>query len=370
MAKILFIEDDPVLSRVYCKAMAAAGFEVQHAADGEAGLTILQVMRPDLILLDLMLPRISGMDLLRIIRGSEDIKDTPVIVFSSAFRNDVREEVEKLGANRLLPKSEFVPKQVIAVIKELLPGGVRRIAGASSDPGVIAEAGARIPQLLRASGQLIQEVNREVGSDRRGGRLRALKSTVCDLADVAITLDMAAAAYFCEALDALLGEASDRVGKLGPAGLRTITQAVDFLADVFDPQSRFGFTGFPAFNILIMDDDSISRCGVQLALSKIKQKGQECARAPEALARCKEQAFDLIFLDVGLPDMNGFDLCAEIRRAGASRSAPVIFVTQHTDLQIRAQASLSGGTDFISKPFHFMELAVKSLFHLLRSKLH
>jgi CheY-like chemotaxis protein len=369
MTKILFIEDDPVLSRVYCKAMTAAGFEVQHAADGEAGLTVLQVMRPDLILLDLMLPRISGMDLLRIIRGSEDIKDTPVIVFSSAFRNDVREEVEKLGANRLLSKSEFVPKQVIAVIKELLPGGLRRIAGASSDPRVIAEAGARIPQLLRASGQLIQEVNREVGSDRRGGRLRALKSTVCDLADVAITLDMAAAAGFCEALDALLGEASDRVGTLGPAGLRTITQAVDFLADVFDSQSRFGFTGFPAFNILIVDDDSISRCGVQLALSKIKQKGRECASAPEALARCTEQAFDLIFLDVELPDMNGFDLCAEIRRAGPSRSAPVIFVTQHTDLQIRAQASLSGGTDFISKPFHFMELAVKSLFHLLRSKL-
>jgi DNA-binding response OmpR family regulator len=102
MKRILFVEDDAILARVYCRALESAGFEVQHAPDGESGLALLQVLRPDIILLDLMLPRVSGMDLLRIIRGSQDIKETPVVVFTSAYREELRAEVEELGANRVL----------------------------------------------------------------------------------------------------------------------------------------------------------------------------------------------------------------------------------------------------------------------------
>jgi len=369
MIKILFIEDDAILSRVYCKAMQAAGFEVTHAADGEAGLAILQVMRPDLILLDLMLPRISGTDLLRIIRGSEGIKDTPVIVFSSAFRSEVREQVEQLGASRVLSKSEFVPKQVIAVIKELLPGGRRRIEGATMDPVVITGLAVRMPQLFRVASQLMQDVNREAAFDRRGGRLRSLTTTIRELEDAAIALGQGQAAYFCEALDVLLGEAVDRSAQTSASMLRTVTQAVDFLPEVFDPDRGRAMDGLPIFNFLIVDDDSISRCGIQLALGKIKQRGVECATATGALARCASETFDLIFVDVELPEMDGFELCSKLRREGANRLAPIIIVTQHAELQHRAQASMSGATDFVGKPFHFMELAVKSLLHLLRSRL-
>jgi CheY-like chemotaxis protein len=368
MSKILFIEDDSILARVYTKAMESAGLEVTHAADGEAGLAILQVMRPDLILLDLMLPRISGMDLLRIIRGSEGFGETPVIVFSSAFRSDMVEQVERLGATRVLSKSEFVPKQVIAFIRELLPGVRGQGEGAGADPAFIATEAARIPQLLRTAGQSLQELNRNPAFDRHSIRLRSLKDIVNELKQVAVVLGRGRAAYLCEALDLLLGETSSRSAQFSVSLLRTLTQAVDFLPEVFEARGEPEGAGLPTFRLLIVDDDSISRCGIQLALGKIKQSAVECASAAEALARCATEKFDLIFLDVELPEMDGFEVCACLRREGVNQEVPIIFVTQHAGLQHRAQASMSGGTDYLTKPFHFLELAVKTLLHLLRCK--
>jgi CheY-like chemotaxis protein len=124
-----------------------------------------------------------------------------------------------------------------------------------------------------------------------------------------------------------------------------------------------------SFRVLVVDDDAISRRAVQVALSRIKQSAAESGRAGEALELCVQRGFDLVFVDVEMPEINGYDLCAQLRKLDTNRHTPVIFVTSHTDLQTRAQSTLSGGNDFIGKPFHFMELAVKTLLHLLRSKL-
>ena len=369
MKKILFVEDDLILKRVYLKALEAAGFEVKHVADGEAGLQILQVYQPDLILLDLMLPRISGIELLTVIRSTPEMRFLPVIVFSNAFREDVRAEVQALGANRLLSKSEYVPRQVIQIIHELLPGTQREQAAAVSDPELVAELRARAPELLNNCRSLIQEINREENPEHRLVSFRGLRVPVSGLANLASALGLKAYAYFCEAFTALIGECSGTPAQLTPSILRTTTQAMDFLAEAFEGELKFEGIGRLTFNLLIVDDDSISRRGIQLALSKIKQEGIECTGATEAISLCQNRAFDLIFLDVEMPGQNGFDVCGQLRREGANRATPVIFVSRHTDLQMRAQSMLSGGTDFIAKPFQFMELAVKSLQHLLRSQL-
>lgn len=369
MKKILFVEDDLILKRVYTKALEAAGFEVTHVADGEAGLRILQVYKPDLILLDLMLPRVSGIDLLTVIRQTQDMRSLPVIVFSNAFREDVRVQVQALGADRLLSKSEYVPRQVIEIIHELLPGTQRERSETVSDPKVAAELLARSPELLNECRQLIQEINREESPDRQLASFRRLRTPVNGLANLASAIGLKAPAYFCEAFAALIQECAGGAGLLTFSILRTTTQAVDFLIETFEGDQRFEDVGRLNFNLLIVDDDSISRRGIQLALSKIKQVAVECSSAAEALRVCDQRKFDLMFLDVEMPEMNGFDLCGQLRREGSNRGTPVIFVSRHTGLEIRAQSMISGGTDFIGKPFHFMELALKSLQHLLRSKL-
>jgi DNA-binding response OmpR family regulator len=369
MKLILFVEDDAILARVYRKTLEAAGFEVRHAPDGEAGMAALQALRPDLILLDLMLPRVSGVELLRFIRSSRETKDTPVVVFTSAYRESVRAEVEALGATRVLSKAEFVPREVIAVIQELLPEQEGSPLPEDADPNALAGLAEAVTTLLARCGQIMAGLNRAAPLDLQGERFRPLRDGVKELADVALVMEYGPQAYFCEALLALLYEAMERPRQLGVSGLRTVTQAVDFLNEAFDRNRRLELEACPLFDILAVDDDAISRRGIQLALGRIKQKALECAEAGEALTLCAGRKFDLIFLDVGLPDSSGYEICSQLRHGGANQTTPVIFVTLHSDLQSRAQATLSGATDIIGKPFNFMELAVKALVHLLRSKL-
>jgi twitching motility two-component system response regulator PilG len=82
----------------------------------------------------------------------------------------------------------------------------------------------------------------------------------------------------------------------------------------------------------------------------------------------RENSFDLIFLDAEMPELNGFQLCTELRKLPTNKTTPVIFVTSLTKFEVRAQSSLAGGNDLIAKPFLMMELAVKALTYLLRPK--
>jgi putative two-component system response regulator len=80
-------------------------------------------------------------------------------------------------------------------------------------------------------------------------------------------------------------------------------------------------------------------------------------------------SFDLVFLDVDMPGMTGFELCTRLRALPKYKRTPVVFVTALTDFESRAQSTISGGNDLIAKPFLFVELAVKALLHVLRSRL-
>ncbi len=89
----------------------------------------------------------------------------------------------------------------------------------------------------------------------------------------------------------------------------------------------------------------------------------------EALKLLEEQPFDLIFLDVEMPGMNGFEVCKRLRNMPRHGKTPVIFVTALNGFESRAKSSLSGGDDFIGKPFSYIELAVKGLIYVLRGTL-
>ena len=78
---------------------------------------------------------------------------------------------------------------------------------------------------------------------------------------------------------------------------------------------------------------------------------------------------DLVFLDVDMPLMNGFELCSKLRTGEMNKRTPVVFVTNMNDFENRANSTMSGGNDFIGKPFMFIELAVKALIHVLRGQL-
>jgi DNA-binding response OmpR family regulator len=118
MYKIFIIEDDEIVAEIYRDKLQAEGYDVELAHDGESGYLRLKTFKPDLLLLDMMVPELSGVDILKRLRGKEAFKNLPIIAFSGS--DDLLADAKRLGATRVLSKGEYLPNQIVARITEVL----------------------------------------------------------------------------------------------------------------------------------------------------------------------------------------------------------------------------------------------------------
>jgi CheY-like chemotaxis protein len=172
-----------------------------------------------------------------------------------------------------------------------------------------------------------------------------------------------------DALEALIKELHQKPATINASSLRTVASAVDFLGVLFHYGEEAEAHDAPQINILVVDDEAISRRAVTYALEKARLKAVSVESPEIAYDLICENSFDLIFLDVDMPGMNGYELCTKLRTLPAYKTTPVVFVTALNDFETRANSMMSGGNDFIAKPFLFIELAVKALVYVLRGRL-
>lgn len=122
-SKILIVEDDLVLSKMYKTKFASEGFSVLTAEDGEEGLKVAIEQRPAVILLDIMMPKLSGMDLLRKLREDQVGKSIPVIILTNLAQKTDADEAAKLGVKEFLVKANLTPAQVVEKVRRAMTGG-------------------------------------------------------------------------------------------------------------------------------------------------------------------------------------------------------------------------------------------------------
>jgi len=120
MAKIMLVEDDKSLMEIYSIRLRAEGYEVVTANDGEEALAIAVKERPILILADVMMPKISGFDMLDILRQTPETKEIKVIMMTALSSDDQRQRGEALGADKYLVKSQVGIEDVVKAIHEVL----------------------------------------------------------------------------------------------------------------------------------------------------------------------------------------------------------------------------------------------------------
>jgi CheY-like chemotaxis protein len=179
-------------------------------------------------------------------------------------------------------------------------------------------------------------------------------------------------AQMTDALEALVKELYEKPKNVNASTLRTVALTVDFLNLLFErtPLAEPKLMPSPSKpNILVVDDEAISRRAITYALEKAKLPSTSVESPEIALTMLAENNYDLVFLDVDMPGMNGFELCTKLRSFQRNHTTPVVFVTGLTDFESRANSTMSGGNDLIAKPFLFMELAVKALVYVLRGRL-
>jgi DNA-binding response OmpR family regulator len=120
MKTILHVEDDPLIAHIYGTALKRAGFQVEVAEDGVLAAKMLFKSRPDLVVLDLMIPKLTGKDVIKYIRSTPALQTLPVVILSSASIADLGVESAALGVESVLYKSQCTPAILLSVVNSLL----------------------------------------------------------------------------------------------------------------------------------------------------------------------------------------------------------------------------------------------------------
>ena len=147
MAKLLLVEDDNNLREIYEARLQAEGYTIVSAKDGEEALVVAKEEKPDLIISDVMMPKISGFEMLDILRNTEGLKDTKIIMLTALGQSEDQTRANSLGADRYLVKSQVTLEDIVQVAHELLnpqtPSEVETVAVPTS--GEPAETDTTVP---------------------------------------------------------------------------------------------------------------------------------------------------------------------------------------------------------------------------------
>ncbi|MCI0747622.1 MAG: response regulator [Verrucomicrobia subdivision 3 bacterium] len=423
MKKILIVEDDPIVAHIYQTRLEKEGYEVEIAPDGQSGFYRIHEFKPDAVLLDLMLPKMNGVEILKKIRAQGKFAQTPVIVFTNAYVPNMIHESFQAGATQVFNKATLTPRQIIEAIQNALSySSMPPVAAAAptppsppaeNDPAV--ERGVvpgEVEEPFHGTGSrntpvsnLVQlpppqdEGDLKFQADLLQTFLNTAPDTLAQLrrgmqdftkaADDSARLPLVLELYrkihaltgsaglaglhdisqMAAALEVLLKELFEKPKNINASTLRTVAHSIDFVGELITRGSGADLLSGTPVNILVVDDEILSRRAVTYALEKANLKSISVEEPQVALNLAGENFYDLIFLDVQMPGMDGFELCTKIRALPTCKNTPIIFVTSLTDFKSRARSSLSGGTDLIAKPFMFIELSVKALTYVLRSRL-
>jgi len=394
MKRILIIEDDPVTAAVYRQMFERRGYRAETAADGPTGLERLEILKPDGVLLDVMLPGIDGLEVLRRIRANPEWRDLPVVAFTNAFLGEMVQEAELAGASFTLTKFDHTPWQVVERVRDLIDGVARsreEAAGASRTPAsgdepIVLTAGPgkaddddrRFLEAVRtsclrsapASLDAMRDLVRSfIGNPQQPEVMQALYGEAHLLAGSAALADLPLLSRVAGALEGLTKILMERPEQTRITTLRGIGQALDALdLLVAEGGAPAGMDGISP-RVLVVDDDEIALRSIQHALEKAKFE-IVCETDPvEAQRLIDREVFDLVFLDIEMPVIRGTDLCAHLRKRPAYAQVPVIYITFMSDFEDPALAELQGGDDLLVKPFLYMELALKALALFVKKRL-
>ena len=166
----------------------------------------------------------------------------------------------------------------------------------------------------------------------------------------------------------MLKELCEKPKNINASILHTVAAAVDFLDFLFEHGTKPDKQEIPPASILVVDDEALACRTITYALKKAQLQSVSVEDPIAAFELLSEKQFDLVFLDVDMPGMTGYELCNKLRSLPMHKKTPVVFVTRLDDFSSRTKSMVAGGNDFIAKPFLFIELTVKALIYVMRGK--
>lgn len=377
MSRILMVEDDPVAASIYERQLTKEGFKVDIVNDGETAIDLLPIKKPDLVLLDLMLPKMSGVDVLRKIRSQPAFQELPVIVLSVGYLGGMLQEAGQAGATRIITKGNHTPKQVAQEVRIVLSQFHKK----TKDRVLVVEDDdltARIYwQALVQEGYTVDvaadgEIALEMIHSRKPDlilldlmlpkingvgvlkRIRPIPS-LRDLPVIVFTQVYSLSDILREAREA---GATQIVTK----GNHTPAQIVQEVRNMLNQTKASDKK-----RVLMVEDDALI---ARIYCQKLMKEGfivDIASDGETALEMIQGKHPDVLLLDLMLPNISGLEVLKRIRSQPALRDLPVVVFTQLYFSDLLREAKEIGATKVVTKTDHTPQEVVNEVLKALAS---
>jgi CheY-like chemotaxis protein len=393
--KVLAVDDNPVCLTAAAMALRNAFPGVDLAADGASCLPLAQSWSYDAIFLDVEMPGMDGFELCSKIHQTSRNEKTPVIFVTAHSDFDSRARSAVCGSHELIGKP-FLALEISFKAFALIVGrrlekapevatassdcrtGILPVADTDANPASesnrVADArtgngdvrqtdlpaapepeGAaqmflnQAPDQLRSARFNLQMLAQAPDAEARGQILEQLRIDAQSLAAGAQGAKLNTPFQIAFALQALLSKLRERPACFTQSCSSTIAAALEALEELCWDHGNFTNPWTPP-RILVVDDDPVALRAISVALQYNFGKPQVAESGEATLTLAEQQQFDVVFMDVRMPGMDGFAACSCLRRTSLNSNTPVAFVTSLDDEESRQQAILVRSSGFIVKP--------------------
>lgn len=416
MKKILIIEDDPEVV-ASLKDRLQREYEVEVAADGQSGYYSISEKKPHAVVLDVTIAEMKPLALMGKIRAQKRFSTLPFFILADSFPDDDAEEALQAGAIGAFCKSEadYAEQLQKELTSHLSPSHTRllsRQSTAKPQPSVSAPAQPVLSSQVRrpvkqadlapvanlVSTEPVQETGndseqlRQLFAECFSSRVHAARQafvvfmtakdsasrlsyfekfykTIASLRAEAAQCDLSGLLRLLDPLERRAKELRENVENASASSRQVLANAIDLLAAMNHQVSELPALNLLSPTALVMDDEAVSRRAITLGLEKAQIRVTAVESGETAIKECELTRFDLILLDVEMPGMNGFAVCARVRAMSEHKETPILFISALDDLRSRASSKISGGNQFITKPVNFLELSITANALILKQRL-
>jgi DNA-binding response OmpR family regulator len=364
MKRILLVAEDQIVSNYHRVRFELLGVSVDVARTFDAARRMARDRNPDMAVID---PIMTGFSPIQAVETLREMLGEREIWTISQLPGAVGKAMSKAGATRVMAKGEELRGSFFDRVADVLglPGsdGYDEESEREIWLQAIAKESPEMVNALRFSlHDFVKEPRKAVG-------LYDLFRQSHQLSHRATMLGLVAVGRLTTSLEALIYDLYATPEQINPSIVRTVSQAIDFMGVLFEENNLRSLTDPAVANVFVVDDEPPARQMISAAMKLAGLKITPADNAEMALTVLADNHFELIFLDVNMPKTTGFELCEQIRRFEEHRKTPVVFITGMNTFQNRAKGSLSGGDDFIGKPFNLLELGVKALIWIFKGQL-
>lgn len=360
--RLLLLEEDPLLGDVYRERFETAGFFVNTARDARTAGQMLSSAKPDLVVIDPLLPDTTVGEYIASVRGNSAANNLPIYVLPTVLHG-LAQSAQEAGATQVL-------EQITTPVREL----VVSLTGSANGASTVDEPNARweeatlaiAPANLHTMRKTVHALTHNLQDH---DLLRSLLQQVHTFAQHMALMGPNPIWQFACAFELFVFHLEQFPERLESVSLRTLGQGVDFIGKLLDDGAHKKRVRLEDASVMIVEDEANARELIIAAMNLVGLRADGVDNPEATLALLNAQKYDLIFMDINLPAMNGFEVCTKVREMPQHEGTPIVFLTGMTSFQNRVQSSLSGGNDFVGKPFNIAELGVKALIWVMRGQL-